>query len=127
MATHSLLHRVNTPSCTNVVPIKFPSSPQTITQLEISLILELRRRADRLQQQIDDAEQSIRVRLEVDAGVEPGQRAAFLKDNLRRTVAWWEVSERLADRLYGCGTGSGYCDRVLHSTKPNRTVSLAIL
>ena len=127
MATHSLLHRVNTPSCTNVVPIKFPSSPQTITQLEISLILELRRRADRLQQQIDDAEQSIRVRLEAGTGVEPGEHAVLLKENLRRNVAWREASERLADRLYGRGTGNGYCDRVLHSTKPNRTVSLAIL
>jgi hypothetical protein len=127
MATHSVLHGVNTPSFTNVIPIKSPSSPQTITQLEISLILELRRRADQLQQQVDEAEQSVRGRLESGVGVEPGQHAAFLKENLRRNVAWREISERLANRLYGRGTGHGYCDRVLHSTKPTCTVSLAIL
>ncbi len=126
MATHSVLHGVNTPSITNVIPIKSPSSPQTITQLEINLILELRRRADQLQQQIDEAEQSVRVRLEAGGSVEPGQREALLKENLRRNVAWREISERLANRLYGRGTGRSYCDRVLHSTKPTRTVSLAI-
>ncbi len=127
MATHSVLHGVNTPSITNVIPIKSPSFPQTITQLEINLILELRRRADQLQQQVDEAERSVRARLEAGTGVEPGQHTALLKENLRRNVAWREVSERLADRLYGRDAGRGYCDRVLHSTKPTRTVSLAIL
>ncbi|HSY31865.1 MAG TPA: hypothetical protein VLA42_07740 [Verrucomicrobiae bacterium] len=127
MATHSVLHRVNSPGFTNVVPIKSASVSQTITQLEIGLILELRRRAEQLQQQVDEAEQSVRARLEAGAGVEPGQQSASLKENLRRNVAWREVSERLADRLYGRDAGRGYCERVLHSTKPTRTVSLAIL
>jgi hypothetical protein len=49
-----------------------------------------------------------------------------LKESSRRSVAWRVVAERLGDRLYGNGRGEGYCDRVLQSTHPSRTVTLVV-
>ena len=118
MATHSVLHGVNTPSITNVIPIKSPSSPQTITQLEISLILELRRRADVLQQQIDEAEKSIRARLETGSEVEDGVFHAYIKTTERRSVAWKAVVER--------ELGEDYATRVLAATKPDKFSTLVV-
>jgi hypothetical protein len=104
-----------------VVP--FPA-PQAVTQLELSALLSLRGRLHQLQEQVETAEQSIKVRLEKGALLEPGDHRAELKENSRRNVSWKDVVIRLADRLKM--NGEAYCAKVLSSTKPTRTVSLVV-
>jgi|SRR5579864_2692050 len=110
-----------------VVP--FPVVPQTveITQLELAALLSLRNRARQIAEQVEAAEKSVRSRLETGAAVEPGEHTAELKESFRRNVGWRDVSERLAERLYGEGRGEAYCENVLQNTKATRTVSLSIL
>jgi len=117
------------PRSTSVRPfvIHAVSIPEEITQLEIEALLSLRNRARQLDQQIADAEESIRVWLDAGASVETGEHTAELKESFRRNVAWREVAERLGDRLYGADRGAAYCSNVLANTKPTRTVSLALL
>lgn len=109
--------------------VSFPALPavEQITQLELAALLSLRNRARQLEAQIADAEKSVRDRLEAGGRVELGEHTATLKESFRRNVAWREVSERLADRLYGESRGVGYCEGVLNNTRPTRTVSLVVL
>jgi len=104
-----------------VVPI---SAPQTITQLELTVLLSLRGRLSQLEEQVVAAEQSIKSRLEAGASLESGDHRAELKENFRRNVAWKDVVVRLAERLKM--DGAAYCAKVLSSTKPSRTVSLVV-
>ena len=106
-----------------VVP--FPA-PQTITQLELTALLSLRARLHQIEKQVEDAEQSVKSRLEAGCSIEEGDHIAELKESFRRNVAWREVCERLGDRLFGNGKGEPYCEKVLSSTKPTRTVSLKL-
>ena len=126
MATASISHN----SCAVVAGpqlpvVSFPTVEQ-ITQSEIESLLSLCNRARLLAEQIAEAEESIQARLEANASVEPGEHTAELKEGTRRSVAWRVVAERLAERLYGDGRGEGYCERVLLSTHPTRTVSLIV-
>ena len=100
--------------------------PQEITQGDMSYILATRLEIDRLKANLAEAEKSLRSRLEAGASVQYGAFRAWLKEHFRRAVAWREVTERLAERLYGNGRGSAYCENVLQNTKPTRTVSLHI-
>ena len=109
------------PQSLAVVP--FPA-PQTITQLELTVLLALRGRLAQLASQVQEAEQSIKTRLEKGAALEPGDHRAELKENFRRNVSWKDVAIRLADRLKL--NGEAYCVKVVASTKPTRTVSLVI-
>jgi hypothetical protein len=104
-----------------VVP--FPA-PEPVTQIELALLLNLRRRLHQLEQQINQAELSIRTRLETGAFLEPGDHRVELRESFRRNVAWKYVVVRLAERLRM--NGEAYCARVLSGTKPARTVSLVI-
>ena len=124
MATQSVIHSVEQSKST-VVSFPVPAV-ESITQLEIVALLSLRNRARQIAEQIRDAEESIQSRIEANADVEPGEHTAELKESSRRSVAWRVVAERLGDRLYGDGKGEGYCDRVLQSTHPSRTVSLIV-
>ncbi len=99
-------------------------APQTISQVELTLFLSLRSRLHQLEEQVRQAEQSLKVRLEKGAVLEPGDHRAELKENFRRNVSWKEVVIRLAERLRM--NGEAYCAKVLNSTKPTRTVSLVI-
>ena len=115
---------------TQIVPqvVSFPiPQAEPITQFELGMVLSLRNRARQLEAQIADAEKTIRTRLEAGISVEAGEHTANLKESFRRNVAWREVSERLAERLYGEGRGEAYSENVLQNTKPSRTVSLTIL
>jgi hypothetical protein len=120
MATSSISQSIEQ-SKLAVVP--FPA-PQTITQLELTALLSLRGRLHQLQEQVEQAEQSIKTRLEKGAFLEPGDHRAELKENFRRNVSWKDVVIRLADRLRM--DGEAYCAKVLSSTKPSRTVSLVV-
>ena len=107
-----------------VVPFRAPAVE--IPQAKLELIILLRNERERLKEQLDAAEAEVRAALEANAPVEPGVHVAELKESLRRNVAWREVAERLGDRLYGDGKGEPYCEKVLSSTKPTRTVSLNV-
>jgi hypothetical protein len=108
--------------------ISFPAvnAPEKITQAEIELLLSLHGRAAQLEKQINAAESSIMARLSIGASVEDGQHAASVKESSRRSVAWREISERLAIRAFGQKKGEMYCPRVLASTKPSKSFSLEI-
>jgi hypothetical protein len=108
--------------------IRSASNPRDeITQFEMAALLSLRGRANQLEQEIANAENSIRTRLESGATVEVGEHAAKLKENFRRNVAWRDVVVRLADRLYGEDRREAYYANDLRNTKPNRSVSLVLL
>lgn len=99
-------------------------APEVISQTELAMFISLRARCHQLEKQVEQAEQSIRQRLERGAAVEEGDHAAELKEAFRRNVAWKDVAIRLADRLRL--DGEVYCARVLAGTKPTRTVSVHI-
>ena len=92
----------------------------------MSFILATRLEIQRLKANLTEAEESLKFRLKAGARVESGVFRAWLKEHFRRAVAWREVAERLATRLYGDGRGSGYCEGVLKSTKPTGTVTLHV-
>jgi len=108
--------------------VQFPQSVPAaeIRQEKLELILLLRNESKRIDEQLKSVESEVRAALEAKAPVEPGVHVASLKESLRRNVAWREVAERLGDRLYGDGKGEPYCEKVLASTKPARTVSLIV-
>ena len=120
MATPSINHSIEQ-SKLAVVP--FPA-PEPITQLEIAAFLSLRARLHQIQDQVSQAEQSLKVRLEKGAVLEPGDHRAELKANFRRNVSCKDVVIRLAERLRL--NGEAYCAKVLNSTKSTRTVSVVI-
>jgi len=123
MATQQSIPQLVEQSKLVVVP--FPA-PQTVTQLELTTLLSLRGRLRQLETQVEQAEQSIKDRLGAGCSIEEGDHSAELKESFRRNVAWREVCERLGDRLFGNGKGEPYCEKVLASTKPSRTVSLVV-
>ena len=111
------------PQSLTVVP--FPA-PQQISQLELSLLISLRGRLAQLEGQVENAEQSIKTRLEKGCSVEEGDHVALLKPTNRRNVAWKAIVERLGDRLFGPGQGIRYAEKVLRRTKPTPGISLVI-
>jgi hypothetical protein len=121
MATQTNVPQSVEQSKLTVVP--FPA-PQTITQLELTILLALRGRLHQFQEQVDTAEQSITTRLETGASLEPGDHRGELKENFRRNVSWKDVVVRLAERLKL--DGEAYCAKVLASTKQTRTVTLVV-
>ena len=121
MATQQSIPQSIEQSKLTVVP--FPA-PQGITQLELAALLSLRGRLHQLEAQVQNAEQSIKTRLETGAVLEPGDHRAELKENFRRNVSWKDVTVRLAERLRM--NGEAYCAKVLNSTKPTRSVSLVV-
>jgi len=104
-----------------VVPF---SAPNPITQLELAALLSLRGRLHQLQEQVEQAEQSMKARLEKGGIVEPGDHRAELNELFRRNVAWKAAVIRLAERLRM--NGETYCAKVLNSTKPTKSVCLVI-
>jgi hypothetical protein len=120
MATQSIPQSIEQ-SKLSIVP--FPA-PQAITQSEVATLLSLRGRLHQLEEQVQQAEQSIKMRLETGAFLEPGDHRAELRENFRRNVSWKDIVIRLAERLRM--DGEAYCAKVLASTKPSRSVSLVV-
>jgi hypothetical protein len=110
------------------IPFAVPAQPspntESITQVELTLLLALRGRLHQLESQVEMAEQSIKERLEKGASVEPGDHAAKLETSYRRNVSWKSVAERLADRFKL--DGRAFVARVLAATRPTPVVSLEI-
>jgi hypothetical protein len=119
------VHSYNASTTPNVIPIT-SLPPQEISQLELTTLLSLRNQAKKIEENLADAERSIKARLEAGGYVEPGEHTATLKENSRRNVSWREVATRLGDKLFGTGKGDLYCERVLRSTKPTKSVSLIV-
>jgi len=101
------------PHSLSVVP--FPAV-EPITQLELTVFLSWRGRLQQLEEQVKQAEQSVKARLDHGAALESGDHRAQLKENFRRNVSWKDVVIRLANRLRM--DGEAYCAKVLNSTKP---------
>jgi hypothetical protein len=119
MATQTLPHVVRFPQS---VPVVEAISQTELT--ELTLLLSLRGRLKQLQDDVATGEKSIKARLEAGAEVELGDHTAELRESFRRAVSWKAVVVRLAIHLKL--DGEAYCNRVLASTKPTRTVSLDV-
>jgi hypothetical protein len=107
-----------------IPPKQEPYPAETISQVELALLVSLRARKRILEAQVKDADQSVMRRLETGVPVEPGNHTAALKEHFRRCVSWKYVVVRLATRL-GLD-GEAYCANVLGNTKPTRTVTLEV-
>jgi hypothetical protein len=107
-----------------VAVLQFPSESPKITQEEIVQALLLKQHIGEQQAELDKIEADIRARLEANAPVESGLHTAQLKEHFRISIAWKQIAERLAGKLYGEGRGEAYLKNVAGNTKPNRTVSL---
>jgi hypothetical protein len=67
------------------VPLSKPApAPESITQLELTLLLSLRGRLHQLQEQVEAAEQSIKIRLEAGAPLESGDHRAERQPETQR-------------------------------------------
>lgn len=117
MATRSIVHPLSTSNHTNVLHLPAPAVQQ-ITQFELGAVLSLRNRARQLEEQIAEAERSIRDRLESGSAVEDGIFRAYMKTTERRSVAWKAVVER--------ELGEDYATRVLAATKPDKFSTLIV-
>jgi|ERR1700730_2672855 len=125
MATQQIVSPVGQQQKSAVVT--FPNqSPQTISQTELVLYLSLVGRLQQLEEHVAAAREEFKARLEAGAVVQPGDHVARLDERARRNVAWRVVAENLADIILGDGKGVAYCEKVLNSTKPTRTVSLVV-
>ena len=109
-------------------PLQFPqqnsASAESISQLELEMLIALRGRLKQLQDEVSVNEETFKARLQAGAVIEPGDHTAILKECSRRNVAWKDVAIRLANRLRL--DGEMYCARVLAATKPTKSVSLEI-
>lgn len=108
--------------------VQFPQSVSTeeISQQELIHLIEARNTLDALKKHVETLESGLKTRLESQVPVQAGVHVASLREAFRRSVAWREVSEGLADQLYGIGKGEPYCESVLASTQPTRTLSLVV-
>lgn len=103
---------------------QFPQSNPEIKQSEVIELVQARNAAVQLGKMIEALEANLKSRLEAGAAVELGAHICELRENLRRNVAWKDVSVRLAERL-GLD-GAAYCANVLAHTKPSRSVSVVV-
>jgi len=117
MATQTLPH---------VVPFPQSVPAKEISQQDLIDLIEARNTLDALKKHVESLESGLKVRLEAGVNVEQGVHVASLKEAFRRSVAWREVSQGLADQLYGIGRGESYCESVLTSTQPTRSLSLVV-
>src|ERR1041385_5982321 len=120
MAVHTLVPIPNVPQ---VVPSR--QKETQITQAQLIHVIALRNRVATLKAELEAAESKVQEALESGAMIEAGIHVASLKESLRRSVAWREIAERLADRLYS-RKGAAYCENVLQNTHPSKTFSLVV-
>jgi hypothetical protein len=117
VATQSVIHSVEQQKPAIVVPIP-KLSPKAIMQADLSRILSMRQQIEAIEEQLNEAETSVRVALESGADVEAGLFRASLKTTERRNVAWKSVVER--------ELGEDYSRRVLAATKPDSYTTLVV-
>ena len=107
--------------------IQFPTSfLKPISQMDLETVILQRNTLKRKQEELDSLEAELKARLEAGASVEDGVHTAELRECFRRTPSWKSVAEDLANTIFGEGKGASYCEDVLKSTTPTRTVNLKI-
>lgn len=104
-----------------------PSAIPQVLQDELESILVLKAQVQKMNSELAEKTESVKALLQAGAVVENGTRMASLKDNGRRSVAWREKVEELADRLYGEGRGKGYADNVMKNTKKSESWTVEVL
>jgi hypothetical protein len=125
MTTASVIQLSDPRSSTHV--LQLPASfLKPISQLDLETVILLRNTLRRKQQDLDSMEAALKARLEAGASVEEGVHTAEMRTSTRRTVAWKAVAADLADTVFGDGKGDSYCEDVLNSTVPTKTVSLHV-
>ena len=125
MTTASVIQLSDPRSSTHV--LQLPASfLKPISQLDLETVILLRNTLKRKQQELDSMEAALKARLEAGASVEEGVHTAEMRVSARRTVAWKAVAADLADTVFGDGKGDSYCEDVLNSTAPTKTVSLHV-
>ena len=97
-----------------------------ISQLDLETVILLRNTLKRKKEELESVEATLEARLEAGTTVEDGVHTAELRVSTRRTVAWKAVAADLADTVFGDGKGDSYCEDVLNSTAPTKTVSLHV-
>ena len=102
----------------------FPATE--ISQQELVELIEARNVLAQLKEQVATLESGLLSRLEAGAFVQVGVHVAELKEGSRRSVAWRDITLRLAAKLYSPKRAEAYCENVLQNTKPTRTVSLDV-
>ena len=123
MATQSVIHPIGQSQPAAVIPFR-KAAPAAISQEDLEEFILLKRYAREAQAKFDSKEAELREKVEAGAEVEDGVHTAKLKESFRKSVSWKDVVVRLADRLKL--NGEAYCERVLASTKPSRTISLVV-
>lgn len=106
--------------------VPFPQPAREVSQAQLKNIISLRNSFAALKSELEAAEVEVKAALESGVPVEPGLHIAALQEHFRRSIAWREVSGRLAERLYGEGRGEAYCENVLQNTHPTRSVELKV-
>jgi len=106
-----------------VIPFSKPAAQQ-ISQVDLEEYILFKRLAREAQEKFDAKDSDLRAKLESGSAIEEGVHVARLEERFRKNVSWKDVVIRLADRLK-LG-GESYCEKVLASTKPSRTVSLVV-
>ncbi len=101
-----------------------PTIPQEVSQGQLAAIVQLRREARRIQEQLAKIEAEVKTALNVGAEVEPGNHIARLDEHFRASNPWKEKAIDLAGRL-GLN-GPAWAMNVLTHTKKTRTVSLFV-
>jgi hypothetical protein len=124
MASQSVIHSVpQSKSAVSTTPKKLVPK---VSQRELIEIIMLRNLLREREESLSAFEAEIKARLDAGASVEPGVHVASLKESFRRTVAWKSVAVDLGNAVFGEGKGAAYCEDVLNSTEPERSVSLFI-
>ena len=106
------------------VPETIHTPPQEVSQAQLAAILQLRREARKIQDDLAQVEAEVKSALEVGADVEPGTYVARLDERFRASIPWKEKAIDLATRL-GLN-GPAWAQNVLSHTKKTRTVSLFV-
>lgn len=95
-----------------------------ISQHEIAELIEAQNTLGKLQLRVNSLEDSILARLQAGAVVEGGLHCAEVKKNSRRSPAWKDITQRLAQRL-GFDPDA-YVSNVISHTKPSISYSLEV-
>lgn len=103
---------------TQILTIQETGKAVEIQQAELVRILELRRKANTIEDELEELESGAINLLNAGASVEPGTLSAEVKVTERRNVQWKTIVER--------ELGAGYASNVLLHTKPSLSEHLII-
>ncbi|MHB8539816.1 MAG: hypothetical protein ACYDCD_02590 [Candidatus Acidiferrales bacterium] len=106
--------------------VAMPSPVLEIPQSELESIIWIERRITNMQVELDQKRDNVKAMLQSGVRVAEGEHTASLKDTGRRTVAWREKAEELADRIFGTGRGAGWADNVMKHTAKSESWKVVV-